>query len=60
MKEGRFHVALGGTCCSYVNQFGVVREGLAMVRKNLKEREEKGIDQVIGGSLCLPGPYGIS
>ena len=60
MKEGRFHVALGVTCCSYVNQSGVVREGLVTVSKNLKEREERGTDQVIGGGLCLPGPYGIS
>lgn len=59
MKEGRFHITLGGTCCFYVNLLGVVSEELATVREDLKEREERGIDQVIGVSLCLPGPYGI-
>lgn len=60
MKEGRFHVTLGGTCCFYVNLFGIVREELAKVREDLRKREERGIGQVIGVSLCLPGLYGIN
>lgn len=41
MKQGGLCMALGETCCFYANNLRVIRESLALVRKNLEERERK-------------------
>lgn len=38
MKQGRLCVALRETCCFYANQWGIIRETLAMVRNYLKTK----------------------
>ncbi|KAM5269926.1 endogenous retrovirus group S71 member 1 Env polyprotein-like [Hipposideros larvatus] len=38
LKQSGLCVALGETCCFYANQSGVIRDTLALVRKDLKEK----------------------
>lgn len=40
MKPGALCI-LGKNFCSYINQSGVIRKNLVMVRENLKERKER-------------------
>uniref|UniRef100_A0A5F4WLP6 Uncharacterized protein n=1 Tax=Callithrix jacchus TaxID=9483 RepID=A0A5F4WLP6_CALJA len=39
LKEGGLCAALGEQCCFYANNSGVIRDSLAMVRKNLETRK---------------------
>lgn len=38
LKQGGLCVALGEACCFYANQSGVIRDTLALVREDLKEK----------------------
>lgn len=40
LKQGGLCVALGETCCFYVNHSGIIKESLSLLRNRLKEREE--------------------
>ncbi|XP_023382722.1 endogenous retrovirus group S71 member 1 Env polyprotein-like [Pteropus vampyrus] len=41
LKQGGLCVALGETCCFFVNHSGIIRDSLALIRQRVKDRNEK-------------------